>query len=64
MNENSDCPPLEQGLLSATVQYIDHYRHNVRNVDHLKFRIDLVQGLFVKYSKTSLIRYRLIQNTV
>jgi hypothetical protein len=39
-------------LLNATVlNALTIYRHNVgRKVDHLKFRIDLIEGLFVKYS--------------
>jgi len=39
-------------LLNATVlNALTIYRHNVgRNVDHLKFRIDLIEGLFVKYA--------------
>ena len=39
-------------LLNATVlNSLVIYRQNIgRNIDHIKFRIDLVEGLLVKYS--------------
>jgi len=38
-------------LNTMVLNYIVIYRQNVgQNVDHLKFRIDLVEGLLMKYS--------------
>jgi hypothetical protein len=39
-------------LLSATVlSSLIIYRNNLdQNVDHVKFRIDLIEGLLIKYS--------------